>query len=452
MARTRLPINSSSHTLAAWALGAVIVLAGSPRPGWAQTGVTLTGFIENHTGLFVSYATCTLVSPNQKDSRVTVTDTLGRFSFQDIDPGSYRIETRAQGYAPREVAVMVSTKPIDGLKIILEPDAARDISAIEAPAGSGSDAITTNEPVVTAASAEAQAPVPGSQGLPPQPQPGPLNATASRLWSVGFSVTNSYDTNIDHNQLEEAAYGLAYGTNFSYRSAQVRPLFQAFYELTRYTVPTAERWNRLSHHVRTTVEKRLNRRVYFDIVGDFNTGNTSEDREIVNQYLARPRVEFRLPREHRLRLYSAYRLKRYSSNELRNATNLYTGIELQRRLESGDRWQIGYRYEENRATGDRYFYRRLTYETEYETVVTDRDTVTFNVVYRSQLYPFRPAEVDDIDVPRHNQRWIPALSWGHRFGQNLEGRLTYVFETQSSNDLDEPYDAQNIGFFFGYRW
>jgi hypothetical protein len=192
--------------------------------------------------------------------------------------------------------------------------------------------------------------------------------------------------------------------------------------------------------------------VFFDVVGNFATGSTSEDRELVNQYMGRPRVEFRLPRDHRLRVYTAYRLKRYSGAPARNATNLYGGVELQRRLGSGDRWLVGYRYEENRATGPRYRYRRLTYETEYTTVLTEDDTLTFNVVYRSQLYPFRFAEVDDVDVPRHNQRWVPSLSWVRRIGTHVEARLDYVFETQSSNDLDEPYTAQNLGFSFGFRW
>jgi hypothetical protein len=131
---------------------------------------------------------------------------------------------------------------------------------------------------------------------------------------------------------------------------------------------------------------------------------------------------------------------------------MYGGFELQRRLESGDRWLIGYRYEENRGNGLRYRYRRLTYETEYQTVVTRSDLLTFNVVFRSQLYPFRLAEVDDIDIPRHNQRWIPSISWAHRFGEHVEGRLIYIFDTQTSNDLDEPYTAQNVGFSFGFRW
>jgi hypothetical protein len=151
-------------------------------------------------------------------------------------------------------------------------------------------------------------------------------------------------------------------------------------------------------------------------------------------------------------VYTAYRLKRYANVEERNATNLYGGFELQRRLESGDRWLIGYRYEENRATGPRYRYRRLTYETEYVTVLTTLDTLTFNVVFRSQLYPLRFAEVDDIDVPRHNQRWTPSVSWAHRIGPHVEARLDYVFETQASNDLDESYTAHNLGFSFGFRW
>jgi hypothetical protein len=333
-----------------------------------------------------------------------------------------------------------------------QPTLPPDTSATaHVPALGADEGETKTAAVLSTAPEEQIRPIPGSQGVPPEPVPGVITRLP-RLWSVGFTVSNSYDSNIDHDLRSVSAYGLAYGTGVQYQSDHVRPLFRVAYDLTRYSVPGAGRWSRLSHHLRTTVERRLNRRLYVDLVGDFLTSGTSEDRELANHYLVRPRVEYRLPRDHRIRFYAAHRLKRYANTAVRDATNQYAGLELQRRFESGDRWQMGYRYEENRATGPRYRYRRLTYETEYTTVITERDTVTLEVVYRSQRYYHRFTEVDDIDVPRHNQRWIPSLWWVHRIGAHVDARLDYIFDTQSSNDLDEPYTAQNIGFSFGFRW
>ncbi|MGH9147736.1 MAG: hypothetical protein ACRD1Q_13580, partial [Vicinamibacterales bacterium] len=273
----------------------------------------------------------------------------------------------------------------------------------------------------------------------------PDTAAPARLWSLGFTAANVYDDNIDHDDRSVNAYGFVYGTEFHYQTDRRRPLLQMDYELARYIYPGADRWSRLSHYLRTSVEKRLTRRLSVEGLGEVVSGGVSEEQEISNSLIFTPRLDYRLPRGHRVRFYGAYRLRRYSSNTLRNATNRYLGLELQQRLDSGDTWEIGYRYEDNDALGPRYSYLRTTYETGYSTMVTLRDMITFNVKYRSRRYRSRTTEVDDIDVPRHDQRWIPSLSWVHRFSPRLELQMGYALDTQSSNDLDEDYSAHSTG-------
>ncbi|RPH62700.1 MAG: hypothetical protein EHM89_05175, partial [Acidobacteria bacterium] len=233
----------------------------------------------------------------------------------------------------------------------------------------------------------------------------PARTPSGRLWSLAFSVSNVYDDNIDHNDQSVNAYGFVYGAGAHYQTSLRRPLFQMDYQLAQYTYPGAERWSRLSHNVRTNLEKRLTRRLSVEAIGQVISGGLSEEQEITNQLVLTPRVEYRLARGHRVRFYAAHRLKRYSSNTDRNATNRYVGLELQQRLDSGDTWEIGYRYEDNHAVSPRYRYLRLTYETGYSTMLTSRDMVALNVKYRSQRYRTRLVEVDDVDVPRHDQQW-----------------------------------------------
>jgi hypothetical protein len=280
----------------------------------------------------------------------------------------------------------------------------------------------------------------------------PEIAPPTRLWSLALSVSNVYDDNIDHNDQSVNAYGFVYGVGGHYQTSHRRPLFQMDYELANYTYPTAERWSRLSHFVRTSLEKRLTRRLSVEALGQFTSGGVSEEQEIVNQAIFTPRVEYRLPRDHRIRFYAAHRLKRYSINTERNAINRYVGLELQRRLDSGDTWEIGYRYEDNDADGPRYRYLRLTYETGYSTTVTRHDVVSLNVKFRSQRYRTRLVEVDDIDVPRHDQQWIPSVAWVHRFGARLEMLMEYSVDTQSSNDLDRDYTAHSTRLSFRNLW
>ncbi len=301
-------------------------------------------------------------------------------------------------------------------------------------------------------SAETETPnAPDTQSNLPQTEV-PDTATPTRLWSVALTAANVYDDNIDHDDRSVNAYGFVYGTEFHYQTGRRRPLFQVDYELARYNYPGADRWSRLSHYLRTSVEKRLTRRLSVEGLGEVLSGGVSEEQEISNSLIFNPRLDYRLPRGHRVRFYGAYRLRRYSSNTLRNATNRYVGLELQQRLDSGDTWEIGYRYEDNDALGPRYSYLRTTYETGYSTMVTLRDMITFNVKYRSRRYRSRTTEVDDIDVPRHDQRWIPSLSWVHRFSPRLEMQMEYTLDTQSSNDLDEDYSAHSTGLSITHRF
>jgi hypothetical protein len=305
------------------------------------------------------------------------------------------------------------------------------------------------EPV--AASPSPDPAVPENQGGNAQADV-PEVAPPTRLWSLAFSVSNVYEDNIDHDDRSVNAYGFVYGAGMHYQTSHRRPLFQMEYELANYTYPTAERWSRLSHYVRTSLEKRLTRRLSVEALGQFISGGVSEEQEITNQLIFTPRVEYRLPRDHRIRFYAAHRLKRYSINTDRNATNRYVGLELQRRLDSGDTWEIGYRYEDNYADGPRYRYLRLTYETGYSTTLTPHDVVGLNVKFRSQRYRTRLVEVDDIDVPRHDQQWIPTVAWVHRFGTRLEMLMEYSLDTQSSNDLDRDYSAHSTRLSFRHLW
>jgi hypothetical protein len=469
------------------------VLAGLPTLTWAQTGVAVAGFVENESGTLVPYATLTLLSADARKSHMTMADMLGRFSFRNIAPDSYVLEARAQGYKAAEVAVAVGTERLVGLRITvnreravpsslgstasmptpgnpevgklagtslppvvesvtagLEPALPLDISATED--GQPDSAVVTE----TTATAKPEEPpdgqipsAPGAQGgLPTEPVD---SARPPRLWSVGLNVSSVYESNIDHTSVPERAYGLVYGTGFSVQSARRRPLLQVGYELAAYQYPNVNRWTRLSHYINADIEKRVNSRLTVDSLVALTVGTTSEDQELSNEFIVSPRLGVRLPRDHRIRFYTAYRLRRPPDLE-RHATNLYAGVELQQRLESGNSWGIGLRYEENRAIGPRKSYVRLTYETAYSTALTTSDSVELRVKYRHRRYPYRLVEVDDIDVPRQEHRWIPAISWVHRFGTLRDFYVEYSMEAQSSNDLDQEYTAHYTAIGFRHRF
>lgn len=288
--------------------------------------------------------------------------------------------------------------------------------------------------------------------VPPPAQPAPIQPPAGRHWSVGVIMASVYDSNIDRDERGQDSYGFVVGTAIRYQSAPTRPLFQLNYELAGHSYQPEDQWNRLSNHLTLTFERRLTRRLTLDAIGDVSLNGTSEDRELSDEFLVRPRMEFRVTNAFRARVYGAYRLKRYEENVERDATNHYVGVEFQQRMESGNRWETGLRYEVNDGRGPRYQYVRWTYANEYLLNVTQRDTVAVDIKYRFQHYWYRLVELDDVDVPRRDHRWIPSVSWVHRFGSNLDLSINYNFETRFSNDLDKDFSAHSTSISVMRRW
>lgn len=144
-------------------------------------------------------------------------------------------------------------------------------------------------------------------------------------------------------------------------------------------------------------------------------------------------------------------MRRYPDGSGRDATNRYLGAFFRERTERNSRWEVGYRYEINRADSMRYHYRRHTYSVEYGTPIGTRDRLTLEVKYRPQRYE-RTVEVEDEDVRREDHRMMVPISWVHRLTNNLEFQLHYQFEGRVSNDPEKAYRAHFIAPSFTHFW
>jgi hypothetical protein len=273
-----------------------------------------------------------------------------------------------------------------------------------------------------------------------------------RLWSIHLNVANVFDSNIDHDERGLDAYGMAGGMGLRFQTSAARPLFRLEYEVAGHLYKHTDRWDRVSHHLSTVIERRLGRRLSIETLGEVSLKGSSEDRELSDQYILEPQVEYRLTRSHKLTLYGAYRLKRYDDSADRDATNRYLGIELRQRASSRGQWEAGYRYETNRSRGLRSRYLRQTYKVEYSHQLTGQDMLALEVKHRRQRYRHRFAEIGDLEVPRQDRRWIPSLSWVHQIAPNIDVRLGYTFETRLSNDPEKNFRAHFTTLSFTRRW
>jgi hypothetical protein len=286
-------------------------------------------------------------------------------------------------------------------------------------------------------------------GAPPSLTPTP--PPSSRPLTFHFNNLYLYDSNINHSGDDpRETRGAVFGLQALYRLPAERPELVLSYEIARH-FHTAEEWDRLSHQFRADWERKLSDRWAIETVGEVSLKGSTEDRDISDQYVFSPRLEYRFNRQNRLRGYGAYRIRKFDGGPDRDARNHYFGAEYAYRSGGVRRLDVGLRYEENRAEAERYRYTRWTYYAELTNPVTRRDRVVLEARFRPRQYEFRTIDDDD-DILRYDKNWILSGAWIHTFQERLDLSLEYRFETRNSNDPEEDFDQHSVGLALGYHF
>ncbi len=277
----------------------------------------------------------------------------------------------------------------------------------------------------------------------------PSGAPQGRLWSFSAAASSVFESNIDRNQENNRSEGVVLGVGGLYRNRVDRPTFTAQYEVGGHMYAGAQRWDRISHHLRAAYERRLLKPLTFEAVGEMSIKGSTEDRELGNQYIVSPRLQFRLSREFRFGLESGYRVKHYA-DRARNAVNPYGGVRLTRRFGRG-RWDLGYRYEENLADTERNRYIRSTYSGNLVVPFTLQDSIGVELKFRPRRYE-RLVRVGDNRVRLRDLKWTLSPEWVHALGPGLQFRASYEFEARDANDPGRTYNAHSMVIGVERRW
>lgn len=292
--------------------------------------------------------------------------------------------------------------------------------------------------------------VPG-QTIPPPTQPTPA-AQAPRHLTFHFGNRYLFDSNINHSSDDpKETRGAVFGLMALYRNPADKPSVEISYEIARH-FHTAEEWDRMSHNLRASWEKRASKALIFETVGEMSLKGSTEDRDISDTYSFSPRLEYRLTREHRLRGYGAYRIRRFPEDHARDARNRYLGAEYALRSQYAGRLDVGFRYEINRADDPRHHYTRWSYYTQYAIPLDSRNRVETEVWYRPRRYDVRRVEVGEAEVLRRDKNWIFAGALIHTFGAKIDVGLEYRYETRTSNDEDKGFNEHTIATAIGYHF
>lgn len=287
--------------------------------------------------------------------------------------------------------------------------------------------------------------------------PGAPRQDTSRVGGVWrpyrFALFSSqvYDSNIERHNLDPVtSYGFVIGGVGRYQSAAVRPDLSVVYEIARHSYTRNEQFDRVSHNLSAVASRRLTRKLTAEAIAEAALKGSSEDRDVGDQYIFIPRLNYRLDDARRLRLYGAYRIRRYDIDADRDAVNRYVGTEVRSDVSDEARVQLGFRYETNSARAERRSYTRRTYDVTYTRSWGNNDLLA-EVRYRSQRYDQRPVDEDD-DDPRHDHRVAPTLEWVHRFGRGFSTTANYTFENRTSNDPDNGYRDHAFALTGRFDW
>lgn len=273
----------------------------------------------------------------------------------------------------------------------------------------------------------------------------------TKTWSVVISQTTTFNTNLEHDLEPRSAFGFvpAVTAGYEMRSKQHRLRMIYGFAAARYTADTE--LNRLGHYFGGAY-RFSSGRFSLETEGEAIFKGTNEDRETGNQFVFTEKLAYRFDRKSRATAYYAFRIKRFAAADAeRNAMNPMYGLKYQRELGKKLEFEVGYRYDENRAVSPRQNYVRSTYDASVQYQLTKKDLFVVDARMRRRLYQ-RTVEVGGLEVPRSDRKYNVGFLWRRELTRHFGCEASYAFEMQRSNDPEKIYRDHQPGFSFYYHW
>lgn len=274
-----------------------------------------------------------------------------------------------------------------------------------------------------------------------------------RLWFTA-SLTSVFDTNLEDDQSGLNSFGLVPSVGLHFQDNAEKPSFEADYEVALHQYTNSTRYDRVSQNLAVSYRRQLTRRLQARTTGEVSLKGSSEDRDVNNEYLMEQQLQYRFNPANRLRLFGAYRVKRYPLEDVgKNAVDPYFGARFDQRLSGGRGWEVLYRYDKNRSLDPKDRYVRWTYGAQFTTPVfrARHDQLTLDLRYAPRLYA-RQIKVDGARVPRRDQRWTFDALYELPLNERVLLGFNYRFETRSSNDPEKNFNSHLFGITLGYKW
>jgi hypothetical protein len=274
-----------------------------------------------------------------------------------------------------------------------------------------------------------------ADSLTPRPQPR-RQAPPRPLLSFETAVSSVFDSNIEHDTSSIDSYGVVVGGTVGFRSRSRRPQLQLSYAAALHSYAQVDRWDRLSHIGRAVLVMPVGRRMQVGLTIEGSLKGSSEDRELGDQIVLLPQVEFRPGGDIRVRVSGARRWRYFDNSK---SSNEYVGVESRTPLGPGT-LDLSARFERNVPERRAYRFERQTYRTRYTAPIGERNELLAGVKYSPVYHPERLVEVgEDLEEPRRDRKWTPELIWIRDWNHYISTELEYEFEIRSSNNPEKKY-------------
>ncbi len=272
-----------------------------------------------------------------------------------------------------------------------------------------------------------------------------------KTWSIVVSYNTTFDTNLEHETIPKSATGFVPAVTAGYQLRSKRHRFRFIYGLaaSRYTKNTE--LNRVGQYFSAAYRISFGK-WSLETEGEAVLKGTNEDRETNNQFITTEKLTYRFNGKTRATIYFAYRLRRFAPEDAgRDSVNPMYGFKFSRDFGSKFQWDVGYRYDQNRAQNPRQNYVRSTYDTSSKYQLTKKDLISADLSFRPRLYE-RTVTVGDIRIPRRDRKYSFDLGWRRDVSKNFGFEVIYGYEKQNSNDADKIYRNHQVGFSLFYHW
>ena len=199
---------------------------------------------------------------------------------------------------------------------------------------------------------------------------------------------------------------------------------------TYYGYAESDRDNRWSNELLAELQRPLTERVLLDLTAGATTNLATLEYPSADQLSTLTQVTYQPNRDHRFRVYAAYRFRFYGDGAGSGAHAPYAGASYRNRMGRYQYIDLGTRYEWVDAEVDRRDYRRAIATAFYTHPTSRRSRLRLGAIGRAWNYPNRLLETDEV---RRDWSISPQATYTYDFRSPLRVEMELRWTERSSN-------------------